>query len=216
VAVAPPATEVSLSLSYVSPPSCGGTWSNLPPGCVPTRHRYPKGDDDQRGGQNLSPSPSLHGRTWMIVFPERRSVGLKAATASSRVETVPMFVRSRPSRTRSTISPSWARSDSTTKSIARPSTRRSRRAVAESGDHSGQLVSGDRRCSVTVAAIGPGRGPRQLSRDEPRRMNLNDDIVYRCRRRRPLHQLHPGRSRNLVSHHYRFHGRCLLGHLSVW
>src|SRR5262249_25404200 len=41
-----------------------------------------------------------HGRTRMIVFPLRRSVGFKAATASSRVETVPMFVRSRPSRTR--------------------------------------------------------------------------------------------------------------------
>jgi hypothetical protein len=37
----------------------------------------------------------------MIVFPLRRSVRLKAATASSRVETLPMFVRSRPSRTRS-------------------------------------------------------------------------------------------------------------------
>jgi len=36
----------------------------------------------------------------MIVFPLIRLVGLKAATASSRVETVPMFVRSRPSRTR--------------------------------------------------------------------------------------------------------------------
>ena len=34
----------------------------------------------------------------MIVFPLSRSVGFKAATASSRVETVPMFVRSRPSR----------------------------------------------------------------------------------------------------------------------
>ena len=39
----------------------------------------------------------------MIVFPLRRSVGFKAATASSRVETLPMFVRSRPSRTRWTI-----------------------------------------------------------------------------------------------------------------
>ena len=35
----------------------------------------------------------------MIVFPLRRSFGFKAATASSRVETLPMFVRSRPSRT---------------------------------------------------------------------------------------------------------------------
>src|SRR4029453_13703508 len=60
------------------------------------------------------------GRTGMIVFPLRRSVGLKAATASSRVETVPMFIRSRPSRTRWTISLSWARSDSTTKPTPRP------------------------------------------------------------------------------------------------
>ena len=57
----------------------------------------------------------------MIVFPLIRLVWLKAATASSRVETLPMFVRSRPSRTRWTISLSWARSDSTTKSTARPS-----------------------------------------------------------------------------------------------
>ena len=56
----------------------------------------------------------------MIVFPLGRSVRLKAATASSRVETVPMFVRSRPSRTRWTILLSWARSDSTTKSTAKP------------------------------------------------------------------------------------------------
>jgi hypothetical protein len=34
----------------------------------------------------------------MIVFPLIRLVGLNAATASSRVETFPMFVRSRPSR----------------------------------------------------------------------------------------------------------------------
>ena len=57
----------------------------------------------------------------MIVFPLIRSVGLRAATASSRVATLPMFIRSRPSRTRRTSSPSWARSGTTTKSIARPS-----------------------------------------------------------------------------------------------
>jgi hypothetical protein len=62
----------------------------------------------------------VHGRTRMIVCPLIRSVGLKAATASSRVATLPMFVRSRPSRTRWTISPSWARSGRTTKSIAKP------------------------------------------------------------------------------------------------
>ena len=36
----------------------------------------------------------------MTVFPVLRSVELKAATASSRDATLPMFVRSRPSRTR--------------------------------------------------------------------------------------------------------------------
>src|SRR5256714_382477 len=87
--------------------------------------------------------------------------------------------------------------------------RQSRRAGAESGDHSRQVVAGDRRCSVTVAAIGPGRGPRQLSRDESRRMNLNDDVVYRCRRLGPLHQLHPGRSRSLVRHNDRLHDNFL-------
>src|SRR5262245_47297430 len=83
--------------------------------------------------------------------------------------------------------------------------RQSRRAPAEGGDHSGKLVAGDRRCSVTVAAIGPGRGPLHLSRDEPRRMNLNDDVVYRGLRLGPLHQLHPGRSRSLLRHHDRLH-----------
>jgi hypothetical protein len=41
--------------------------------------------------------PSPHGRTRMIVFALRRSVGLNAATASSNVTTLPMFVRTRPS-----------------------------------------------------------------------------------------------------------------------
>jgi hypothetical protein len=36
-------------------------------------------------------------------------------------------------------------------------------------------------------------------------MNLNDDVVYRCRRLGPLHQRHPGRSRSLVRHHNRPH-----------
>src|ERR1700760_1333143 len=57
----------------------------------------------------------------MIVFPLCRFLGLRAVTSSSSVATLPMLVRSRPSRTRWTISLSWARSDSTTKSIARPS-----------------------------------------------------------------------------------------------
>jgi transposase len=83
--------------------------------------------------------------------------------------------------------------------------RQPRRAIAEGGDHSGQLVPRDRRRSVTADAIGPSRRPRQLSRDESRRMNLNDDVAYRCRRIGPLHQRHPGRSRSLVRHHNRLH-----------
>jgi hypothetical protein len=56
----------------------------------------------------------------MIVFPLRRSVGFRAATAASRVETLPILVRNRPSLTRWTISLSWARSGSTKKSTAIP------------------------------------------------------------------------------------------------
>ena len=59
---------------------------------------------------------------------------------------------------------------------------------------------------VTVEAIGPGRGPPQLSVDKSRRMNLNDDVVYRCLRLGPLHQLHTGRSSSLVRHNDRLHG----------
>src|SRR5246127_5593935 len=71
------------------------------------------------------------------------------------------------------------------------SNRQPRRAIAESGDHSGQFVSGDRRRPVTADAIGPGRGPRQLIPGESRRMNLNNDVVYsRLRLRAPPH-LHP-------------------------
>src|SRR2546423_7809395 len=83
--------------------------------------------------------------------------------------------------------------------------RQTGRAVPESGDHSGQLVPGDRRCSVTVETIGPGRGPRQLSRYESRGMNPNDDVVYRRFRLGPLRQRHPGRSRGLVGHHDRLY-----------
>ena len=203
----------------------------------------------------------------MTVFPLRRSVGFKAATASSRVETLPMFVRSRPSRTRRTISLSWARLNSTTKSTAKPSAGRAsagpttdtsvpparnqacgplldvaaddiehqidatdvfQRVVVEvnefamSAEGRGHAAASGRpaiihgegtnrspspnphgrtrmtvfplrrsvgfkaatassriECSVTVAAIGPGRGPLHLSRDEFQRMNLNDDVVYR-------------------------------------
>src|SRR5262245_38979581 len=45
--------------------------------------------------------PQIHyERTRMIVLPLIRFVGLKAATASSRIAMLPMFVRSCPSRTR--------------------------------------------------------------------------------------------------------------------
>jgi len=47
-----------------------------------------------------------------------RSVGLRAATASPRQATWPMFVRSHPARTTADLA-SWARSDSTTKSTVR-------------------------------------------------------------------------------------------------
>src|SRR3954467_13358786 len=92
--------------------------------------------------------------------------------------------------------------------------RQPRRSIAEGGDHSGQLVAGDRRRPVTAEAIDPGRGPRQLIAGEARRMNLNDHIaVVRAReageprrlRLGPLHQLHPGRSRSPVRHNDRLH-----------
>ena len=78
-------------------------------GCAVREDALPrlKAADLDRAGRPQA-SRVAHGRTRMIVFPARRSVGLKAATASSRVETLPMFVRSRPSRTRRTISLSWA------------------------------------------------------------------------------------------------------------
>ncbi len=82
---------------------------------------------------------------------------------------------------------------------------RSRKRRPGDGSRHGSAVAGDRRCSITAAAIGPGRRPRQLSPDESRRMNLNDDVVYRCRRLGPLRQLHPGSSRSLVRHHDRLH-----------
>src|SRR5246127_2668948 len=83
--------------------------------------------------------------------------------------------------------------------------RQPRRSIAEGGDHSGQLVAGDRRRPVTAEAIDPGRGPRQLIPGESRRMNLNKDVVYRCLRLGSLHQLHPGRSPSLIRHHNRLH-----------
>src|SRR5438094_115548 len=54
------------------------------------------------GEESRSPSPYRHGRTRMIVFPGRRSVELKAATASSRAVAVaaPSTRRRRPRRAR--------------------------------------------------------------------------------------------------------------------
>ena len=83
----------------------------------------------------------------MIVFPLRRSVGLKAATASSRAATLPMFVRSRPSRTRWTTSLNWARSGTTTKSIVRPA----------SGPRLGRASDGHQRSSGANHARRPLR-----------------------------------------------------------
>src|SRR6185437_4933289 len=76
--------------------------------------------------------------------------------------------------------------------------RETRRAIAQSSDHAGQFVSGNRRCPATLEAIGPGRGPCQLCRDETRRIHPNHNVVYRCLRFGPFRQLHPSRSRILV------------------
>src|SRR5215469_3046688 len=82
-----------------------------------------------RGRKAISNSPGMHAQALaanllfafcdprMIVFPVIRSVELKAATASSRAATLPMFVRRRPFWARRTTSLNWARSGTTTKSI---------------------------------------------------------------------------------------------------
>src|SRR6516162_3773105 len=44
-------------------------------------------------------------------------------------------------------------------------------------------------------------------------MNLNDDVVCRWLRFRPLHQRHPGRSSVLVRYHNRLHYSSLLGQI---
>src|SRR5262249_11781061 len=91
--------------------------------------------------------------------------------------------------------------------------RQPRRAIAEGGDHSGQLLPGDRRCSVTVEAIGPGRGPRQLTRGDSHGMTLNTAAVYRALRPGPPRRVHHARSRSLVRYHDRLHDKFLLGYL---
>src|SRR5262249_19011773 len=98
---------------------CPGTTLELEPSDVRATVGHQPADPDSAGrAHQMGAYP--YGRTRMIVFPVIRLVGLKAATASSRVDTLPMFVRSRPSRTRRTISLNWVRWDTTTKSTARP------------------------------------------------------------------------------------------------
>ena len=89
------------------------------------------------------------------------------------------------------------------------------RAVAKCGDHAGQLVPGDRRCSVTGEAIGPGRRPPQLGPDKSRRVNLDDDVVDGRLRLGPLHQFHPGCSCRPVRDHYRLHLDALMRGMSL-
>ena len=86
---------------YVNSSSLARARRRGPGGSSPSRHR----------GRTGLLSPSAHGRTRMIVFPVRRSVVLKAATATSRVATVPMFVRSRRPAPAGTTSLNGARSD---------------------------------------------------------------------------------------------------------
>ena len=78
--------------------------------------------------------------------------------------------------------------------------RQSRRAVAESGDHSGQVVAEDRGCSATVAAIGPpaqsGRIPTHES-ERRRRLSLPEAGAAPSASSRPFPQ--PGPSQRLPS-----------------
>lgn len=60
------------------------------------RHRY-TAHADLRVRKDRSLFSSPYERKRMIVFPLRRPVELRAATASSRVAMVPMFVRNHPS-----------------------------------------------------------------------------------------------------------------------
>jgi hypothetical protein len=108
-----------------------------------------------------------HGRTRMIVFPLIRSVGLKAATAASRVPTWPMFVRSRPSLTRRAISPVGR---DRTRRRSRPPGRRPaapctstlwpgwRRPCSNSPCHAVRPEIG--RLAPTVKSTSPGSGAR--------------------------------------------------------
>ncbi len=76
--------------------------------------------------------------------------------------------------------------------------RESGRAVAEGGDHSGELVADDRRGSIVTGAIDPRGGPLPLCRDEARRVDFNDDVVDRRRRLRALRERDPGCFRGLI------------------
>jgi hypothetical protein len=70
--------------------------------------------------------------------------------------------------------------------------------IAERGDHTGQFMTEDRRRPVTEGAVCPGRRPLQFGVDESCRMNLNDNVIDRRLRLRPIYQLHSGRSRVLI------------------
>ena len=140
----------------------------------------------------------------MIVFPLTRSVRLKGATASSRTATLPMFVRSRLLRARCATSLSCASSGTTTKSIVTPPAgRASVGPVTVTSVPPARITPAER---FAISPIDPSRGPRQLITGESRGMNPNHDIVYRCLRLGPLHQLRPRRSRSLIRYHNRLHG----------
>jgi hypothetical protein len=47
-------------------------------------------------------------------------------------------------------------------------------------------------------------------------MNLDDDVIDRCLRLRPLHEPHPGGSRSLVRYDDCLHDNFLLDRLSLW
>ena len=110
----------------------------------------------------------------MIVFPLIRSVGLKAATASSRAATLPMFVRTRPSRARLTISVQL-RAIGYDDEENRP---------AVSGPRLGRAGDGHQRSSGSNYARGPLRDVAA------------EDIENRIELRRPLARTSLSRSTN--------------------
>src|SRR6185312_1038062 len=79
------------------------------------------------------------------------------------------------------------------------------RAVAESADHAGQLVSEDRWRSILAGAVLPRGRPPHFGRHESRSVNPHDDVIDRCRGLGSLHKGHPGRARGLIHYHYCLH-----------